>query len=367
MSPKTSPISRACRAWQSSRCALSAYCGTLVLFSAICAQAQSFTSTTDTTAWNAARWNNTTDAAPYTSTFTANNAATFTSGTYSFAGMGASTNVGNITVASGVTVNFASISSTFATGGNVRTIDVGSGGLFDFQGQSISIAAGTGFIKNGSGVLALSGNTFAGGFTLNAGTVILRGVNAMGSGGTLTLNGGTVAGSATRDLTGKYTSGITVGGNVQFGEMSTNVASANSTANLTFNNNMALGAATRTLTLGNGGNVAFGGVISNTSGGITFAATAGGTGRFDVTNTANIFTGDINITGGEVRFTANGSLGNANNTIIVDGGRLAALNGATYAIATTHSIQVGDNAGTSISTRVLVFSLTMASLPTRAA
>lgn len=314
------------------------------------ASAQSYTSTSDTTAWNAARWNNSADVAPYTSTYTANNAVSFTSGTYSFAGMGATINVGNVTVASGVSVNFASIGSTFATGGNVRTFSVGSGGLFDFQGQSISTAAGTGFIKSGDGVLALSGGTYTGGFTLNAGTVILRGVNAMGAGGALTLNGGTVAGSGTRDLTGKYASGITIGGNVQFGEMSTNVALANSTANLTFTNSMALGAATRTLTLGNGGTMVLGGVISNTSGGITFAATAGGTGRFDVTNAANTFTGDLTFTGGEVRFTADGSLGNEANDIIIDGGRFATLSGAIYTLGAGRQIFVGDAAGTSIST-----------------
>lgn len=314
------------------------------------ASAQSYTSTSDTTAWNAARWNNSADVAPYTSTYTANNAVSFTSGTYSFAGMGATINVGNVTVASGVSVNFASIGSTFATGGNVRTFSVGSGGLFDFQGQSISTAAGTGFIKSGDGVLALSGGAYTGGFTLNAGTVILRGVNAMGAGGALTLNGGTVAGSGTRDLTGKYASGITIGGNVQFGEMSTNVALANSTANLTFTNSMALGAATRTLTLGNGGTMVLGGVISNTSGGITFAATAGGTGRFDVTNAANTFTGDLTFTGGEVRFTADGSLGNEANDIIIDGGRFATLSGAIYTLGAGRQIFVGDAAGTSIST-----------------
>ena len=68
--------------------------------------AQSYTSTSASSAWNASRWNNSTDAAPYTSTFTANNAASFTSGAYTFAGMGATVNVGNVTVASGVTVNF---------------------------------------------------------------------------------------------------------------------------------------------------------------------------------------------------------------------------------------------------------------------
>jgi autotransporter-associated beta strand protein len=302
------------------------------------AQAQtSFTSTSATTAWNASRWNNSTDAAPYTSTFTANNAVNFTSGSYSFAGMGATVNVGNISLSSNVTVNFASIGNTFATGGNVRTIDVGSGALMDFQSQAISTAAGTGFIKNGSGVLALAGGTYAGGFTVNSGTVILRGVNAMGDGGLLTLNGGTVAGSATRNLTDKYDSGIVVGGNVQFGELATNVTIASSSANLTFNNNVNLGSATRTFTQGNNG--------SN-----TFAANAGTDGRFELTNTANTFTGDININGGEVRFTTDGSMGNAANDITIDGGRFAkASDATTVTLGAGRTLSVGDGAGTSIS------------------
>jgi hypothetical protein len=106
----------------------------------------SYTSSSATGAWNTSRWNNSSDASPYTSTFTANNNASFTSGTYTFAGMGASTNVGNVTVANNVTVSFASIGSTFATNGAVRTFDIGSGGLFDFNAQSISSAAATGFI-----------------------------------------------------------------------------------------------------------------------------------------------------------------------------------------------------------------------------
>lgn len=333
--------------------AVAIYLFGLLFFFLICgmARAQSYSSTSATGAWNTSRWNNSADGPAYTSAYTANNSVSFTSGTYSFVGgMGGAINVGNITVANGVTVTFSSVAGTFQTAGNVRTIDVGSGGMLDFSTQNFSTAAGVGFIKNGVGVLALAGNTYTGGFTLNSGTVILRGVNAMGAGGALTLNGGTVAANATRDLTGKYAGGITIGGDVQFGEMSTNVSLANSTANLTFSDNITLGAATRTLTLGNGGNIAFGGVISNSSGGITFAATAGGTGRFDVTNAANTFTGDITITGGEVRFTTDGSLGNTANDVIIDGGRFATLSGASYTLGAGRQLFVGDAAGTSIST-----------------
>ncbi len=313
----------------------------------------SFTSTTATTAWNAARWNNTTDAAPYTSSFTANNAVLFTSGTYTFAGMGATTNVGNVTVASGVTVNFASIGSTYATGGAVRTIDVGSGGLFDLNGNSVSTAAGTGFIKSGLGVFGTGGGTFTGGFTLNAGTVIARGTTGLGSGASniLTLNGGTLASNNTRTFDNtRFGGGIVIGGDVQFGELATNVSLASSSANLSFANNVSLGSSTRTFVQGNNGTNTFSGIISNTSGGLTFAANASTDGRFEITNAANTFTGEIKINGGEVRFTADGSLGNAANDIIIDGGRFSkASDATTVTLGAGRSIAVGDGVGTGIS------------------
>lgn len=320
------------------------------------AQTTYYTTTGSTGAWNTSRWS-TSSSGPFTASFVSstNSAVALTSGSFQFAGMGATINVGNVSVSNNVNVFFASAGNTYATGGAVQTVDVGTGGVYDLNSQSVSTAAGTGFLKTGAGVFATSGNSYTGGFTLNAGTVIVRGVNAMGAGGALTLNGGVVASNATRSLTGKYTGGITVGGNVQFGEFASNVALANDTANLTFDNTMALGASNRTLTLGNRGNVAFGGVIANTSGGITFAAASGadasvsGAGRFDVTNLANTFTGDLTFTGAEVRFSGDGSLGNAANDIIINGGRFAIASGSNVALGASRDIQVGDTAGTSIS------------------
>ena len=319
------------------------------------AQTTYYTGTASTGAWNTSRWS-TSSSGPFNASYVANGPVSFTSGSYSFAGMGASTNVGNVTVLSNVNVAFPTIGSTYATNGTVQTVDVAAGGVYDLAAQTISTAAGTGFLKTGTGAFALGGAAYTGGFTLNAGTVILRGVNAMGGGGALALNGGAVAGSATRNLTDKYAGGITIGGNVQFGEFSTNVALANDTANLTFSNAMSLGAANRTLMLGNKGNVTFGGVIANTSGGITFAAAPGaeasvsGAGRFDITGTSNTFTGDLSFTGAEVRVANNGSLGNAANNIVINGGRFGIVSGTSFTIPSSRSITVGDAAGTSIST-----------------
>ena len=327
-----------------------ATCTALLLAGGASAQAQtSYTGTTSTGLWFSSRWNNTTDASPYTLAFTANNAASFAAGNYTFTG-GGTGSVGNITLAAGATVTFSAASGTWGTGGAVRTLDFGVGSLLNLGSQTISTAAGTGFIKSGAGVLALGGGTYAGGFTLNAGTVILQGVNAMGAGGSLNLNGGTVAGSATRDLTGKYTGGIVIGGNVQFGELSTVNTLASSSGNLTFSDAMNLGSAVRTFTLGNTGTVTFGGVISNSFGGLTFSANTGATGKSNITGSANTFTGDINIDAGEVQFTADGSIGNAENDIIIDGGRFGkASDATTVTLGAGRDIFVGDGVGTSIS------------------
>ena len=321
------------------------------------AQAQtSYTGTASTGTWNSTRWNNTSDTSPYGTAWIANNAASFAAGAYTFTAAGTSgqvVNVGNITLASGATVNFSGAGGTIATSAT-RTLDIGTGSLLDFGTQAISTAAGTGFIKNGTGVLATAGGAYSGGFTLNAGTVIARGVDAMGGNATnvLTLNGGVVAGNASRSFANtKFGGGIVIGGNVQFGELATIVALASSTANLSFANNVSLGAANRIFTQGNNGTNTFSAIISNTgSGGITFAANANTDGRFEITNAANTFTGNIGINGGEVRFTADGSIGNAANDIILDGGRFGKASDAnTVTLGAGRDIYVGDGAGTSIS------------------
>ena len=271
-------------------------------------KAQSFTSTSATGSWSSSRWNNSTDAAPYLSAFTANNSASFTSGTYNFSG-GGTIQVGNVNVASGVTVNFTSISGTFGTNGAVRTYNIGSGGLFDFNGQAISTASGTGFIKSGDGVFATGGGNFTGGFTINAGTVIARSTTGLGSGtgNILSLSGGTIASNTSRDFSNtRFPGGIVIGGNVQFGEMSTVVSLANSTADLSFANNVSLGSSLRTLTLGNGGITTFSGVISG-SGGLIFAANTNVTGKF-VLSGANTYTGNTTIYSGKLALSGSGSI-----------------------------------------------------------
>ena len=313
------------------------------------AQVSIYTDTVNTGAWNANRWS-TVETGPFNSSYgtTANNAV-FNTGTYSIAGAGSTTPVvGNITLGANTTVQFTSISSTMNFGGSVRTITVGAGSLLDLFGQAISTATGTGFIKDGAGAYATGAGNFTGGFTLNEGTVIARGNTGLGSGpaNTLKLNGGTIAGIGNRAFDNtRFAGGITIGGDVQFGAMSSAVTLANSTGNLSFANNVNTGSARRTLTQGNNGDQTFSGVISG-SGGLTFAAVSGLTaGKFNLSG-VNLFTGGLSVTGGEVRITQDSALGNIANNIELDGGLLGyELTSSPLTISASRQITVGNGNG----------------------
>jgi autotransporter-associated beta strand protein len=259
-----------------------------------------------------------------------NNPATVTGGTVTVAGINANANVSAWTNG-----------GTLGTGGTVVPVTVGAGAILNMN-QAISTTAGTGFNKTGTGVLVFgAGGNYNGGFTLTAGTMVVNGINAMGV-NTLTLNGGILCSTGDMPLAGKYPGGIIIGGNVQFGEI---VAPASGAADLAFSDNITLGNANRTLTLGNAGTVSFAGIISNSApAGITFSANSSGTGLFDLTNVANTFSGTVNLNGGEVRFAANGSCGNSVNVIGIDGGVLRT--DATFTLA--HNLQLGSAPGTAI-------------------
>lgn len=295
----------------------------------------SFASTSGTGAWNTARWNNSTDGPAYTAAFTANNAVNFTTGSYTFAaGMGSGTiNIGNVTLADGVTVSFTGTTTgTYATGGAIRTIDVGTGSSFLMGSQGISTAAGTGFIKNGAGVWATAGGAYTGGFTLNAGTLAVGGVNAMGAGGALTINGGMIRSNSTsaRDLTGKYTGGITIGGDFTLGDATNNGA-------LTFTNNMALGSASRNITVNSAATL--GGIISGTA--ASLGLTKSGAGALTLSG-ANTYSGKTILAGG---------LTIANNNTAFSGGDIEFSGTATglqlgNGVSLANNVTIGSNTGT---------------------
>lgn len=294
-----------------------------------------------------ANWGST-SAGPFTSLWANSSDVSFTANS-------AITNVtnipvGNWTIAPSVTVTLTT-AGTYSTGAGVRTFDIGTGGLLTWNGQGVSTTAGTGFIKNGLGTWNIGGqgNTYPGGFTLNAGTVIVGGVNALGSGGALALNGGILApnSSNARTFTGKFAGGISVGGDFQFGD-AVNVAAG--TGNLTFDSATNLGAATRTITLGGNGIYTVGGVISGATGtGLSIASSGGATGVLAITNAANTFTGPISITGGDARFTTDGSFGAApssvTDNISIDGGTLSTASNAAFTLNSNRSILLGVGGG----------------------
>ncbi len=298
----------------------------LALLAAPQAQAQLYTGTNSTGFWNTSRWSTATNG-PFSSSWTANSASLFKAGTgtYTFTGANNSgaVNVGNITLEDNVAVNFSGASGTLSGGGVVRTISVGSGSTLDFGGtQAFSTATGNGWIKTGSGVLALSGGAFTNGFTLDGGVVVMRGADAMGagSGNILTLSNGIVAASATRSLANtKYGGGIRIYGNITFGALTNVTTLSSATANISFANNVDLGGSTRTLTIGGNGNYEFSGVMSN--GGLTVAAAAGATGNLTLSG-ANTYTGNTTINSGTVVLSGSGTAGATNSDLEVAGGLL---------------------------------------------
>ncbi|MBK7809376.1 MAG: hypothetical protein IPJ51_24280 [Saprospiraceae bacterium] len=264
-------------------------------------------------------------AGPYTSALNTTggaiinfqNVASFTGASITVAGINASAN--------------ASIGSNGGTISNhadgIVAIDVAPGVTLDFGTQAWTTSTTAGYIKNGDGVLALSGGAYGGGFTLNSGTVVLRGINAMGFKPTnsLIVNGGTISADGNQNLTGKYPNGIVIGGNFTIGA-TTGLAS--SSANITFSNNMALGNGTsRTVIIGGTGTYTFGGVVSGTGSNLTVDATAAGT--LALTNT-NTYSGTTTINGGtlDLNRTGGNTLPSSSN-VVVNGGTLRVLTNQT--------------------------------------
>lgn len=271
-----------------------------------------------------------TNSGPFTDSFSAGNNANFAkvNGT----GTGASITVAGINAIESFTLTSPSGTIANLSNGNVP-INVATGKTLDFGTQPFTSSTTAGYNFSGPGALALSGGTYQGGFTINSGTLVARGVNAMGGGAanTLTINGGTIAGATTLNFLNKYGGGITLSGNFKIGELTTNIALSSSAADLTFNNNVSLGAATRTITIGGTGVYTFGGVISGASGaGLTIANAPGAGGIINLSGT-NTFTGNTTIAGGALALVGTGSI--ANSAVIdIGGGGLFDITTATSSV-----------------------------------
>lgn len=284
----------------------------------------------DGSALNAARWG-ATPAGPFTSAFTGGSVANFAApnGT----GVGASVTVGGINATESFTLTAAG--GTVSNQGNgVVPVSVSAGKTLDFGAQVFTSSATAGYTKNGAGVLALAGGTYGGGFTLNAGTVIARGVNAFGGNvaapGALNINGGAVGANASRDFTDKY-GAVNVGGDFQLGVPSAVVPVSSDAANLTFNSGVALGAATRTVTVGANGTYTLGGAVSGGPGvGLTVARLPNATGRL-VLGGPNTYTGPTTVNGGTLALVGSGSIASS-SAVELAGGSTFDVSGLTSAL-----------------------------------
>ena len=248
-----------------------------------------------TAAWNTANWS-TNNAAPYSANWADGRHAIFNIASTNLTG--ASVNFPYLTANENVTIT--ATGSTIGFAGQTSRIFVASGRTMDFSTNPFSTSATFGIVKNGPGILALAGNTYGGGFTLNDGLVVARGVNALGGNATpgpLNINGGSIGANATRDYSTKY-SVINVGGDFTLGSAT---SPASITANLTFDANIAFGSSvTRTITLGGTGTYALNGIISGTSSNLVLSATAAGTLSLGGVNS---YGGNTTINGGTMQLT----------------------------------------------------------------
>lgn len=272
--------------------------------------------TTGTTYWVGAtpRWSSS-SSGPFTSAWTDYADARFASGTYNFQRLIVTNtaNIGNVTLEANARVIFAQTSGqamNFITGtGGVATFNLADDSRIDFGSIIIAPGQGNGIVKNGNGTLTLTGGIVYGGYTHNAGNSVARNAQAFGS-GPLTINGGAIGSTTNVSSPTTRVGGITIGGDFQMG-ISGSVGSASSTANMTFSgtgNTINLGGATRKITLGNGGSMTLGGVLSN--GALTLTRNAdGANGQFTLSG-SNTFAGDLTVDGVKVNAsTANSALG----------------------------------------------------------
>jgi autotransporter-associated beta strand protein len=277
------------------------------------------------TNWNTTRWS-TSSTGPFNTAWVSGSAATFDAGSYLFNAMGtnAANTVGNVTVSNNSKVGFVASANSFnAT--SPMTFDIASGCLFDFGTQSCGATAR--ITKTGAGTLSIyGGNSYTGGITLDAGTLMLTRSSSLGANNnTVQLNGGIFA--STLSLTGQIYN-VIVNGNVQFGDISYTNYGGTTTNISTFGANFTGGSVTLTgtpiLTLGNSGSYSFAAAFTNvTATGVTFAANSNGSAGTFTLSGANTYTGLTTVSGGTLRLnTTGGTTIPTTNSVNVTGGTL---------------------------------------------
>ncbi|MFN2507143.1 MAG: beta strand repeat-containing protein [Chthoniobacterales bacterium] len=257
-----------------------------------------FWSTNGTSAtWTAANWGTITTG-PFSTAYTANKNAEFTANSLvTFA----TVSIGDVKVDAGVTVTVTA-AGTLSTNGSVRTFDIGTGGFLTWTGQTVSNNSSSGFIKDGAGTwnIGSQANAYTGGFTLNAGTVIVTGAKSFGT-AAMTINGGTVQSSTS--ITFALTS-LTIGGNFSFSGSGTDVwgmttGIGSSTRQIT--NATTTSGAIRTLS----------GNISGSAGaGLTFLGSGAANSNIVLSGT-NDYTGATTVSAGTITAASNSAFGSS--------------------------------------------------------
>ena len=244
---------------------------------------------------------------------------------------------------------------TFTSTNTTPTIEVdGTGVVVDFTTTKFSSSYALVKIGTGTLVSSPSSSSFSGGFTLQAGTMVVGSNSALGS-GILTIPATyspTLAATSSSSLSNTLhiNSGFTLGTTAY-------------TSNITFNGNAIL-ANSPTITLGGSSTTtppstySFSGTLSGSS-----ALTVSGTGGIlALTNTsANSFTGNVTITGSaELDINNDGDLGAGSNVTLNSGtlklvptGSVTTARGIALSPSTSNTININNTGGELVCTGVI--------------
>jgi autotransporter-associated beta strand protein len=208
-----------------------------------------------------------------------------------------------LTVNNTGTTTFSGSTLTLGSSGSDLTFNITGGGVI--IASSVRNGSGNnGLIKNGSGSLTLSGNnTFSGGLSVLAGTVVLGSDTAGGSGTISFSSGVTVAGAGGNRI---ISNNLSIGGNITF-----------SGTSLTFSDSFNLGGP-RTFTVENTTTMI--GRISGSGNSLT--KSGDGTLILTASNTFGGSSSTFTINSGTVAFGHNNAGGNSGNTLVLNGGRI---------------------------------------------